>query len=315
MLTPRMQLIKALQRLPQEGPPPHLELVYQIFDQWPGVPWLQPAHLEGLSQKQRQAKLRDYCAVLRQCAEEFHWSIIPSIHHFSLDDQCYCMETLRQMAGDMYMLAAFADGTFAIPSGQDMMAFVARIADEPQALLEEAERRVEDALARIRVLAQAGAEIVFMCADYCFNNGPFLSPPMFARFVTPFLKKQVEEIHKLGLYAVKHTDGQIMPILDQLVSTGIDALHSLDPMAGVDIAEVKRLVGDRICLMGNVNCAAVQAGTLAEIEQSAHYCLQYGGYGTGGYVYSTSNCIFQGVPLENYRYMLRLWKEYAENDA
>ena len=39
------------------------------------------------------------------------------------------------------------------------------------------------------------------------------------------------------------------------------ALHSIDPMAGVDIREVKRLVGDKVCLCGNVHCAALQTGT------------------------------------------------------
>ena len=91
---------------------------------------------------------------------------------------------------------------------------------------------------------------------------------------------------------------------DQIVDTGIDGLHSLDPMAGVDIAEVKRLYGDRVCLFGNVNCALVQAGTLEQIEESARYCLEHGGVASGGYVYTTSNCIFKGVPPQNYLVML-----------
>jgi len=275
------------------------------------VPWLQPAHLKEVSSPRREEMLRDYCRTLLQCAQEFGWSLIPSIHHLGLDDECRCMTYLREMSGDTYMLGAFVDGTYAIPNGQGMMDFVSRIADEPKAVLAEADRRVDEALGSLRARADAGAEIVCMCSDYCFNNGPFLSPAMFAKFVTPFLKRQVEGIHDMGLFACKHTDGQIMPILDQLVDTGTDALHSLDPMAGVDIAEVKRLVGDRVCLMGNVNCAAVQAGTLAEVEESARYCLQHGGAASGGYVYCTSNCIFLGVPIENYRHMLRVREEYS----
>jgi uroporphyrinogen decarboxylase len=119
----------------------------------------------------------------------------------------------------------------------------------------------------------------------------------------------------LGAYAVKHTDGDIMPILDQLASTGIDALHSLDPMAGVDIAEVRRRVGPRLCLIGNVNCAWVQAGTREQIRDSALYCLRHGGVDGGAYVYSTSNCIFRGVPMENYLYMLELREEYGHAGA
>ncbi len=174
---------------------------------------------------------------------------------------------------------------------------------------------VDAAVPPVRQLIEAGAEVVFMCADYCFNDGPFLSPPMFARFVTPFLKQLVDAIKEAGAFAVKHTDGDIMPILDQLVSTGIDALHSLDPMAGVDIAEVRRIVGPRLCLIGNVNCAFVQAGTRDQIRDSALYCLRHGGVDAGAYIYSTSNCIFTGVPMDSYLYMLELRREHGHPGA
>ena len=81
-------------------------------------------------------------------------------------------------------------------------------------------------------------------------------------------------------------------------------------MAGVDIAEVKLLYGDRIALIGNVNCAWVQAGTREQIAQSARYCLEHGGAASGGYVFATSNCIFAGVPLENYDWMLQIRREW-----
>jgi uroporphyrinogen decarboxylase len=60
-----------------------------------------------------------------------------------------------------------------------------------------------------------------------------------------------------------------------------------------------------------VNCALVQAGTFGETEQSARYCLRHGGVESGGYVYTTSNCIFKGVPLESYEHMLRVREDFC----
>jgi uroporphyrinogen decarboxylase len=100
----------------------------------------------------------------------------------------------------------------------------------------------------------------------------------------------------------------MMLLLDRLVDAGIDALHSIDPIAGIDIAEVKRRVGDRVCLIGNVDLRKVQQGPLEEIKASALYCLQHGSPG-GGYIFSTCNSIFPGIPLENYLYMLEIWRE------
>lgn len=91
----------------------------------------------------------------------------------------------------------------------------------------------------------------------------------------------------------------------------ITGLHSLDPMAGVDIAEVKQLCGDRICLLGNVNMAWLQRRTPQQIQDSYRYCLEHRGVEQGGYIFATSNCIFEGVPLGNYELMLELRQRYG----
>jgi uroporphyrinogen decarboxylase len=112
----------------------------------------------------------------------------------------------------------------------------------------------------------------------------------------------------MGFYVIKHTDGNMMPILDQLVQTNPHAIHSLDPQGGVDIREVKKLVGNRVCLIGNVNCGLLQTGTDEEVIESVRYALKYGMPG-GGYIFSTSNCIYTGMPLTRYELMLEIWRK------
>jgi uroporphyrinogen decarboxylase len=75
----------------------------------------------------------------------------------------------------------------------------------------------------------------------------------------------------------------------------------------VDIAEVKRRYGDRVCLIGNVDCGLLQTGTEAEAIGSTQYALQHGMPG-GGYIFSTSNCIYTGLPLARYEVMLDVWR-------
>jgi uroporphyrinogen decarboxylase len=147
-----------------------------------------------------------------------------------------------------------------------------------------------------------------LCSDYCFNSGPFLSPNQFSEFVAPFLQKLIKGYKDMGFYSIKHTDGNIMPIIDQLVQAGPDALHSIDPQAGVDIAEVKSKYGDKVCLIGNVNCGLMQTGTDEEVAESARYALRHGmpGY---GYIFSTSNTIYSGMPLERYELINKIWKD------
>lgn len=85
------------------------------------------------------------------------------------------------------------------------------------------------------------------------------------------------------------------------------AIHSLDPQAKVDIRKVKELVGDKVCLCGNVNCALMQTGTDEEVIKSAEYALTYGKPG-GGYIFCTSNVPFKGLSADRYRLILNVWK-------
>lgn len=99
-----------------------------------------------------------------------------------------------------------------------------------------------------------------------------------------------------------------MPILDQLIEANPHALHSLDPQAGVDIAEIKHKVGDKVCLIGNVNCGLLDSGTDQECVESVQYTLKNGMPG-GGYIFSTSNCIYTGMKLKRYELMLDVWRK------
>ena len=100
-----------------------------------------------------------------------------------------------------------------------------------------------------------------------------------------------------------------MPIIDQLVDRNPHALHSLDPMAGIDIKEIKQKYGHGTCLIGNVNCGLMQTGTDREVKQSAEYAILNGKPG-GGYILSTSNVAFKGMKLERYLMIHDIWKQH-----
>jgi len=131
---------------------------------------------------------------------------------------------------------------------------------------------------------------------------------MFDEFVAPYLSQLVTGYREMGFFVIKHTDGNIMPILESLVSARPHALHSLDPQGRVDLAEVKKRVGDRVCLIGNINCALLQTGSDDEVVADVRRALRQGMPG-GGYVFGTSNCIYTGMPLHRYELMLNIWRE------
>ena len=289
---------------------PTFELEFQLSEELLGKPFLTENDLKGLSEAEVDRRIAENAEFMIEVYDRLEHDAI-CIQYLNEQHTKQTIRRLHEFSGDRFMLLAHGDGTFAIPDGAGMLEFVYRIADDPQGVHDQAERMVRDAIAHDLRLLDAGLDGFILCSDYCFNKGPFLSPKMFGEFVTPYLARLIAAIREHGGYAIKHTDGNIIPILDQLVSTNPHALHSIDPMAGVDIREVKRLVGDKVALCGNVHCAAMQTGTEQDVIDSAEYCLTWAKPG-GGYVYCTSNIPFKGLPLERYLLVLDVWKRMRD---
>ena len=312
-MTPRERFIAALERRPLTGRVPHFELVFFLTMETFGK--VHPSHRSyhqwlQMEEQERQCHRRDMADLYIATAERFEHTAI-FLHPNPGDDNetLHLIDAVREKSGDRYFLMLHGDSTFSVPDGTHMESFSYRIADEPERLKAEAEAGVNWALARAeRFQKHGGLDGFALCSDYCFNTGPFLSPALFAEFVTPYLAKLTAGYRSLGFYVIKHTDGNILPILDQLVQTHPHALHSLDPQGGVDIAEVKRRYGRQVCLIGNVNCGLLDTGTDAEVIESARFALRHGMPG-GGYIFATSNCIYTGMRLSRYELMLDVWRK------
>lgn len=164
----------------------------------------------------------------------------------------------------------------------------------------------------IKNCIEVGADVVFISGDYAMTKGPMVSLNHTARYLTPNLKKMVDLAHSLNKPLIKHSDGNIWRIFDLILETGIDCIHPIDVVAGMDLKEVKTKYGKRVCLMGNVNAATTLcSGTIEEVRQDVKDCIKIGGIG-GGYICSSSNAIHAGVKPENYVAMVKAIKEYGK---
>lgn len=312
-MTPRESFIAALERKPPVGRVPHFELEFFLtMEAFGRVHPSQRAYGQWtqMSEPERELHRRDVADLHVSVARRYEQAgmLYHTPRGWGEEDLRLSIEHARRLSGMDYLVTLHGDSTYSIPNGNDMMAFISRIADEPQGMKDEAQKRVDEALARGERLKRWGTLDGFcLCSDYCFNDNPFLSPAMFDDYITPYLAQLVAGYREMGYYVIKHTDGNIMPILDALVGTHPHALHSLDPQGGVDLSEVKRRVGDQVCLIGNVSCALLQTGSDEEVEADVRRALRDGMPG-GGYVFATSNCIYTGMELRRYEQMLDIWR-------
>lgn len=319
-MTPREVFCKTLKCEPIGGHVPTFELEFQLTMEAFGK--VHPGHRRyhnwnQMSRAEKKAHLMDMAQLYVDIAERYGHSAILLVGDIRGPEAMQeLLEDIRKISGDRYFLMAHGDPTWAIPDGETMVEFSAMMFEEPEKLKDQSRRRLEHSLETGRWYHEQGHLLdgFALCSDYCFNANPFFSPEMFDEFIVPDLKAAIDGYRELGYYVIKHTDGNIMPILKQLADCRPDAFHSLDPQGGVKIPEVRKIIGDEICLIGNVNCGLLQTGTEEECTQDVLRSLREGMERGFGYVFSSSNVAYTGLPLERYELMNRLWREHGSYD-
>jgi len=162
-----------------------------------------------------------------------------------------------------------------------------------------------------RLVKQRGIEILGIGDDFADSRGPFVSPQMFREMLYPEFKRVVEGYKKLGFYVIKHSDGNLHPILDMLLDSGIDCLDPIDPLGGMDIGHIREAYGHRVARKGNIDCVkTLVRGTPDEVRQEVQQCIRKGAPG-GGHIISSSNSLHASIAPELYRAMLEAISQYG----
>jgi hypothetical protein len=153
-------------------------------------------------------------------------------------------------------------------------------------------------------LLERGVDGIWGGVDWASNRGPVFSPRHFRQFVFPRLKQIADLCHRFGAPYIKHTDGNVNSLLEDLVAAGVDAFHAIEPRAGMDIVQLKRDYGDHLVLIGNVDCSSVLVDGPEEAVRAQTADIIRAVAPGGGFVLSSSNSIHPGVKPEYYLAML-----------
>jgi uroporphyrinogen decarboxylase len=310
-MTGKQRMLKTL-RFEEPDRPPHWEQMFEVEYEAFGLRFPDRNSWAGCSAAEKQAQIATCMKIYERIVERYHWDALMVFWPWGDPDGVRAAKAT--FGGDLLIGSVPAGGVWSIDSVSDWLQFATDLHENRAALHEEAERRCRLTLENSDRLLEAGADFIDLPYDVGFNAGPFISPKDFRELVTPYLARIVAHIREQGAIALFHSDGYLMPVLDQILAAAPNMLHSIDPMAGMDIAEVKRLTYGKFALMGNVQCNLLQDGPLERIRESTLYCLEHASPG-GGYVFSTSNTIFPGMPLEHYEYMLSVFDEFNRNKA
>lgn len=305
-------------RLPQ-GAVPIWELEFQAWDAASGRHVVLGHEFEALSPPgQEEAMVANAEIMLSVCGEmryaaltgpNGYWNHAPGqLAYYCMpgESRFRQMEILRELRDPKDLMLIGTTG--GIIGANYSMEFCCRLVDDPESIDALAEERLKNALGLARRFRDCGAEAVLCPADIADNSGPFFNPDQMNRWILPYLNKWSEAVRGMGLYSILHSDGNLTKYLDSIAATGLDALQAIDPVAGMDMRKAKEIVGDRLCLCGNVDCGLLLKGTPEDVHGATSRLLTEL-KGEAGFVLGASNAVQPDVPVGNYRAMIQAWNQ------
>ena len=137
-----------------------------------------------------------------------------------------------------------------------------------------------------------------------------ISPQMYRDFVKPYHQEVVDYFKEWKTSITFHICGYLDPIMEDIVSTGVDGI-SIDEQSSLKkMFETSR---GRTVVIGNVSPMLFADGTKEDIEAAVRECMQIAA-GESGYILSSGCAIPPHTPLENMKYFMEAADKYGRYD-
>ncbi len=181
------------------------------------------------------------------------------------------------------------------------------IYEDPLLIEKVMERYVDWNCRVVEKLNDIGVDFIISFDNIAYNSGPLISPRAFREFFVPGMR---EISDRCKMPWITHMDGNIMPILEDILDMGVSGLHPLEPGC-MDIKAVKEKYGDRVCLWGNIDIRyTLTRGTPEEVDAEVKQRIEAIAPG-GGYILGSGNGLPEYCKLENVWAMAKAVEKYG----
>lgn len=157
-------------------------------------------------------------------------------------------------------------------------------------------------------IANLGA--LWVVDDLCYGTGPIIDPKFLRKYVFPWYEELADLAKKQGLLFFFHSDGNLWPIMEDLISIGFDAIHPIDPTS-MDICEVKGRIGEKLGIMGNIHTDLLNRGTPEQVRELTRKTIRDIAPG-GGFALGSGNSVPSWARFENYQAMRETALEFGK---
>jgi uroporphyrinogen decarboxylase len=185
-------------------------------------------------------------------------------------------------------------------------------ADDPSYIQEIFEFYQRYALARVEAACRAGADEIMLGGSA--SSLSVSSPRNFRKFDLPFIEKAAQICKRYGVISHLHVCGRSRKVVEMVCDeTEVDVMEPLEepPGGDVDIAEVKKRYGSKICMKGNINTFEFMLrATPGQVEEKAKRLIDDCA-ADGGFILSTGDQCGRDTPDANLFKLVEVARTYG----
>ncbi len=181
--------------------------------------------------------------------------------------------------------------------------------EEPEMLADMLETFADTAVKVIEMVGDTvPIDALFVHEDMAGKSGPLFGPSQIKEFFKPYYTRVWEAAKACGAKLFSQdSDGDMSPILDDLIECGINCIHPLEPVGGNDMVELRKKYGNKLCFKGGIDKHSLIKGKEA-VKKELEYRLAPNLRG-GGTIFGLDHRIPNGVHIDTYRYYVNLGRE------
>ncbi len=218
-----------------------------------------------------------------------------------------------RLAGEDLAIGAVVEGQFTrswLPLG--FQTFVKLLYTYPNSIRKLVDKVTHFFTEQGKCFIDLGVDVIWVPDDLAMVDGPFLSPSTFHKYIFPRMKEMISTFKKRGVKVLMHTDGNIMPVIEDIIWIGMDGVHPVERAAGMSLETMKEKYYGKLALVGNVNAKTVlQNGPFDMIKNQVLECLRTAAPG-GGYLLASDHSIHEGIPSANAKFMFKIAKSFGK---
>lgn len=226
-------------------------------------------------------------------------------------------ETREQLGGKCVAQAVFQD-PICIAGLIDEASLAVWTIEERELLRRLLDTAFERIMAELRYCLENDVGPVYYFNGPEYALPPLMSPADFDEFVVGYDTKLIELVHSYpDKYVIVHSHGRVSSFLERFAAMGTDGLNVLEPppIGDTILADAKRRIGDRVCLIGNVQYDDLARGSLDQIEQLVRDAIEQGAPG-GGFMLSPCASPYERTlspkTQRNLVHYLKMGREYGQ---